>query len=259
MDGREPSNKKDQSNSRSVIIAASIGAIGVIVAALIAHAAGAINIYLGGTETPHPTVTVTATGSVGVVSGSPPASPASLKQALLTAEVVGSGMSPSGSVDSFLSSVTQNTEICTAQPADGAWPIVSEELTDSPKSTVIFTERIINWGSISKAAQSITDDATALGRNGCNFSSNQTTQEFGAPTSGAAPQDCGSGDELVTPVGLSSAVPNSNYSSYSGYFVEAQCKAFTISIEDIQTSGFPQAQVDGYLSHAIGQLLSTIR
>jgi hypothetical protein len=191
--------------------------------------------------------------------GSPAVSPATLKQALRSAQVVGSGMSATSSTDSFLSSVTQNAGICGAQPADSSLPTVSEELKDSPKSTTIFTERLVNWGSTPKAAQSITNDEAALGQNGCNLTSNHTTQEFGAPVSETAPLDCGSGDELVASVGLASTIPNSDYSSYNGYFVEAQCKTFTISIEEINTSGFPLAQVDGYLNRAAGQLLSTLR
>jgi hypothetical protein len=241
------------------------------IAALVTVVLSTATFFAGrATGTPAPTATVTVTAPASKASGGSSASPsnngtpissgaAPLKEALLSAQVVGSGMSAPNSIDSFLSNVTQNAEVCTGQPADSASPTVSEELTDSPKSTTIFAERIINWGSSTKAAQSITKDEAALGQSGCNFTSNQTTQNFTAPTSVAAPQECGSGDELVASVGLSSTVPNSAYSSYSGYFIETQCETFTISIEDMQTSFLPQDQVNGYLNHAAGQLLSTIR
>jgi hypothetical protein len=244
-----------------------IAAIAALITAIVAAAA-----FFAGRATgaPAPTETVTVTAPAPKASGGSSASSSSngtpissgaapLKNALLSAQVVGSGMSASNSIDSFLSNVTQNAEVCTGQPADSASPTISEELTDSPKSTTIFTERIINWGSSTKAAQAITKDEAALGQSGCNFASNQTTQNFTAPTSVAAPQECGSGDELVASVGLSSTVPSSDYSSYSGYFIETQCETFAISIEDMQTSFLPQDQVNGYLNHAAGQLLSTIR
>jgi hypothetical protein len=262
VDGRESSNKKDRSNSHSGIISASIGAAGVIIAALIAaligHATGVTNIFFWGTATPHPTVTVTVTRPVGVVSGSPPVSPAPLKQALLSAQVVGSAMSVTSSTDAFLSSVTQDAGICGAQPVDGARSTVSEELKDSPKLTAIFIERIIDWGSTLEAAQSITNDEAALGQSGCNFTSNSTAQKFfPALSSGSSPQGCSSGNELVASVALSS----SEYSGYGGIFIEVECKTFTISIENVSGSynTDAEAQTDGYLNTAAGRLLPTIR
>lgn len=189
-----------------------IAAFAALITACVAVAA----FFVGrATGAPTPTATVTVTAPAATVTVTAPASDtsggssaSSLEKALLSAKAVGSGMGAPSSIDSFLSSVMQNAEICTGQPADGGWPTVSEELTDSPKSTAIFTERIVNWGSMLKAAQSITSDETALGQYGCNFTSNQTTQEFGAPTSGTAPKDCGSGGELVASVELASSVPN---------------------------------------------------
>lgn len=261
MGSRESSNKKEQSNSRPEIVVASIGAVGgiiiTLITVLVGHAAGVTNIFFLGPATPHPTVTVTVTGSVGVVPDCPPVSPAPPKQALLSASVVGSEMSAPSSTASFLSDVMQDTGICGAKPV-GAQSTISEEFTDSPKLTTIFTERIIDWGSTLKAAQFITNDEAALGQSGCNFTSNQTVQKFFAvPASGTPPQGCGSGNELVASVGLSGP----DYSGYGGSFIEAQCKTFTISIENISNIYNPdaEAQTDGYLNRAAGQFLSTIR
>jgi hypothetical protein len=93
---------------------------------------------------------------------------------------------------------------------------------------------------------------------GATPQAHQTTQNFTAPTSVAAPEECCSEDELVASVGLSSTVPTSDYSSYSGYFIQTQCENFTISIEDMQTSFLPQDQVNGYMNHSAGKLLSMI-
>jgi hypothetical protein len=76
-DRGSPSNTK-HSKSHSDILVASIGAVGGIVAALVAgligHAAGATNnIFFPNSATPEPTVTVTATTTVS----SSPAAPAS--------------------------------------------------------------------------------------------------------------------------------------------------------------------------------------
>jgi hypothetical protein len=62
-------------------------------------------------------------------------------------------------------------------------------------------------------------------------------------------------------VSVSSSSSNPNSYNYNGYFIEAQCKTYTISIEDMTNYYYIDAgtQADGYLNAAAGRLSATLK
>jgi hypothetical protein len=266
MSDRHSVNKTEHSNSHSDVIVASIGVVGgiitTLIAGLISHAAGVTNnVFFPGTAAPQPTVTVTVTKSAGPLPIGTTVGSASFKNALLSARMIGSGMSQI-STDA---AVSQDTGICGAPPTGSTRSTASETFEEtnspSPGNATIFSERIIDWGNALEASQSITSDENALGQKGCDLTGSEATYSFGLQTTGTSPQECGSGNELTMVVSVSSSGSNSNSYAYNGFFIEAQCKTYTISIEDMANYYYTNAgtQADGYLNAAAGRLSAAIK
>jgi hypothetical protein len=116
---------------------------------------------------------------------------------------------------------------------------------------------MIAWGSSADASQFIASDRKAVDQSGsCSYTSNNETSEFEGDYSGNPPSSCfNPGGYLATQVFVTSS---SLFSSglISGFYVEAQCGTFTITIqaEGGPCEGIYQGTAEGYLSNTVGRL-----
>jgi hypothetical protein len=179
---------------------------------------------------------------------------ATLLRTLLPAQALGSAAKTTPSTKLSLAK-----GICGA-PVSGAKTLAAEYIKDNQTHQSV-AETIIEWDKSTYASEFVADDHKAVDKAGsCSYTSNNETTEFEGDYSGSLPSSClNPGRYLATQVFVTSSSLFSPGLT-SGFYVEAQCGIFTITIQAEGEPGYGISQVtaDGYLSNAVGHFAAAV-
>jgi hypothetical protein len=180
--------------------------------------------------------------------------PANLTSALLPS----STLSSAAYIVSKGTDLSKTKEICGA-PVYGATATAYEQMVDHQSGTAL-EEALVTWASASDAGQAVTSNRQAVDQNpseGCSLTGSGSTATYMGDDEGSPPSSCASpGQYFATTVTISFSSSGLAELPESGYVVEAQCGATTISIRVYGgfANSITQQTADGYLSSAIGNL-----